>query len=264
MNVALPCSVARWVWTGLVPGVLVLALVPNARGQETQGSPERAATAIRAPAALVFANSLLRDRKYDLAADEYERFLKANPAGIDAANARFGLAHARLYLLQYKDARQQFETFLKLAPNHPDAATAWFRVGETSYMLSDLPKARAALEWYTTNYPGHRFLDMAWPYLGDVSYALKDLPTARTAYEHALNDFPEGRLIDRSRYGLARTLASQGEVAPALALLEPLIARGGPQWADKARFQVGEVQALAGRADDQGGRPDQAKTHYQA
>lgn len=263
MNTALPRSVARRVWIVLVPGMLMLALAPHVSGQGAQG-PSMTATANRAPDPLVFANSLLRDRKYDLAADEYERFLKGNPTGIDAVNARFGLAHARLYLLQYQEARRQFETFLRLAPDHPDAAAAWFRIGETSYMLSDLPGARAALERYTAAYPGHRFLDMAWPYLGDVSFALKDLPAARTAYERAINDFPEGRLIDRTRYGLARTLAGQGEAAPALALLETLAAKGGPEWTDKARFQIGEVQALAGRDDDQEGRPDQAKTRFQA
>ncbi len=81
--------------------------------------------------------------------------MKASPAprtlntstakpGPDAADARFGLANARLFQGEYARAREQFEAFLKQAADHPNAPTAWYRVGETAYMLGDLPAARKA------------------------------------------------------------------------------------------------------------------------
>ena len=77
---------------------------------------------------LDFAHRLLKDRRYNLAAQEYEEFLKANPTGPLAADARFGLASARLFDGDYAAARSQFERFLAEFPEHPNALSARFRV----------------------------------------------------------------------------------------------------------------------------------------
>src|SRR5262245_60353211 len=190
---------ARW---RLVWGLWAWAIVGPAAAQESerplQENPPPAAER-KIPEALLFANTLLRDRRYDLAAEEYEKFLKT-AEGADADDAHFGLANARLFLGEYKEARRQFEAFLKSAPEHANAPTAWFRVGETAYMLGDLPAARGALETYTAGNANHRFLDMAWTYLGDVCFALKDLAKAKQAYEKSVSAFPEGRLVERAKY----------------------------------------------------------------
>jgi TolA-binding protein len=201
------------------------------------------------PETLNFANGLFRERKFVLAAEQYERFLEDARPGPFADEARFGLASARLFLGQYDKARRQFEEFLKNAPEHPNAPSAWYRIGETAYVLGDLPAARGALETYTKRFQKHRYNDTAWPYLGDVYFRLGDLGPARHAYEKALADFPEGRLANRARLGLGRTLAARGEADAALKVLTDLAAHGGPDWADKAWFQIGQVQATAGRFD---------------
>jgi TolA-binding protein len=226
---------------------------------EAQQGPERDAVsapagagspaARRVPEALNFANGLFRDRRYDLAAEEYERFLKDAPPGPDADDARFGLANARLFQGRYDQAHRQFEAFLKAAPHHRGAATAWYRLGETAYMLGDLPAARRALETFTAGNPGHRHLDTAWPYLGDVCLRLGDLSPARRAYEHALAAHPRGRLADRARFGLGRVLALQGESDGALKVFAALAEGGDRDWVDKAWFQAGRLQAGAGRFD---------------
>jgi TolA-binding protein len=203
------------------------------------------------PEALNFANALLAKRRYDVAADQYAKFLQADPEGPHAADAHYGLGNARLFLGQYAEARKEFEAFLKAAPaDDPNAATAWFRVGETSYMLNDLPAAKSALEKYTGENPKHRHLETALPYLGDVCFRLGDLTGARKAYEEAVALFPTGRLRDRSRYGLARTLAAQKEPEAALKLFHELAQDGGPEWSDKARFLIGLVQAAAERHEE--------------
>src|SRR5690242_2829492 len=99
--------------------VAVLNAVVPAPAQEDaarNGRDSGATEARQVPEALNFANGLLRDRRYDLAAEEYEKFLKTDPPAGDEADARFGLATARLYLGRYKEARAQFEAFLEKAP----------------------------------------------------------------------------------------------------------------------------------------------------
>jgi tetratricopeptide (TPR) repeat protein len=90
------------------------------------------------PDALKFANGLLRQKKYDLAAEEYERFIKSGANGQDLDDGRFGLANARLYQGNFRDARAAFDEFLKGAAHDPRRLTARYRLGELAYLLGDL------------------------------------------------------------------------------------------------------------------------------
>jgi len=227
--------------TALALGLVALTAVPTppARGQD--------APAGRAPESLDFAKGLARERHYGLAAEEYERLLKAAAPGPEADEARFGLASSLLFLGKYREARQQFAEFLKAAPDHPEAPAARFRVGEAAYLTGDMAAAREALEAFTAGNPGHRLLEDAWPRLGDVYVRQADWAKARRAYEQALALRADGPAADRSRLGLGRALAAQGQADAALTVLGEVVGRGKGELADRARLEVGKVQAAAGR-----------------
>jgi TolA-binding protein len=227
----------------LLATALVLGLLgTTAAGQERTQPQQR-----KLPEALNFANGLFRDGKFGLAAEEYERFLKngAKP-GPDADDAMYGLAYAELLQLKYKEARGHFEAFLKAAPDHPKAPTARFRIGETDYLLGNLAAARAELEEFTTRYPDHKHLDTALPCLGDIYLRLGEPSKARAAYEKAIELFPD-QPMDRAKLGLAQALGASKEPEKARAILAALIARAPRDQADKARYQLGLVEAGAGK-----------------
>lgn len=220
-------------------------------------APPAAGAARPAADALGFANKLYRERRYDLAAEEYEQVLRAAQGGTteatadEVAGAWFGLGNARLSLQRYKEARQAFEGFLKAAPDHPNALLARYRVGEAAYVLGDLPEAKRSLEAYLAGGGGDaRFVAASWVLLGDIAVKSSDLAAARRAYEQALGGDLKGALGSRARLGLGRVLAAQRESAPALAVLRELIATGGPEWLDKAWLQVGQVEAASERWDE--------------
>jgi TolA-binding protein len=241
---ALACSLALGAIAAAWPGSAV------AQGERARAGADvsaKAGAARTVPDALNYANGLFRDRRYEMAAEEYERFLKSAPPGPDANEARFGLANARLFEGQYAKAREQFEAFLKGAPTDPNAATAIYRVGETSYMLGDLPAARRSLEAFTAKVHDHRYLETAWPYLGEVCLRMHDLPRARQAYERALELHPQGRLAERARFGLGKTLALQGKPDEAVKVLTELTAGKSGDWTDRAWLQIGQAEAGAGR-----------------
>ena len=152
-----------------------------------------------------------------------------------------------MYQGQYPDARKAFETFLNEAPQETRAWTARYRLGELSYLTGDLPAARRALEAFTATKADHPGLETAWTYLGDVCFGLKDLPAARKAYERSLSSFPRGRMADRARYGLGRTLDSEGEHDRALRVFRELAQKGAAEWIDRAWLQIGTIQQSAGR-----------------
>src|SRR5579863_2209338 len=93
-----------------IPLVLVVfvVLTSNVTGQEprVRGGQDRGTTTRTIPDALKFANGLFRQRKYDLAAEEYDRFLSTNPTGPDRTDALFGLGNARLYQGRHAEARR--------------------------------------------------------------------------------------------------------------------------------------------------------------
>jgi cellulose synthase operon protein C len=196
---------------------------------------------------LGFANGLLRQKKFELAAEEYERILKAGATGAERNDARFGLGSAWLSVGRYREARGAFDDFLKGAPDEPRARSAQFRLGELSYLLGELPAARGALEKFTSAKTTHPSLELAWTYLGDTCFGLEDLPGAKVAYERSLAAYPQGRTADRGRYGLARTLAASGERDRALKLLDEIVKKGSPEWVDRCWLQIGLIRESAGR-----------------
>ena len=242
----------------LVVAILAVSGPPAGFGQEPVAAPSGqprgraadssgAAPGRRIPDALRFAHGLLRQRKFDLAAEEYERFLAARPSAADRLDALFGLANARLDQGRYADSLRAFGEFLEAGPTDPRSRTARYRVGELSYLTGNLAAARQSLETFTADRSAHPALETAWTYLGDVCFALNDMAAARSAYERSLADHPRGRLADRARYGLARTLSALGDRDRALRLLRELVRKGGSEWVDRAWFQIGTIELAAGR-----------------
>jgi TolA-binding protein len=225
------------------PGTVRSTARREQRGLDSGGTT----SARRVPDTLKFAHGLLRQRKFELAAEEYDRFLGTGPKGLDRIDALFGLGNARLYQGRYGEARRSFEQFLVAAPEDSRALTARYRLGELAYLLADLQAARRALETFTATKVDHPGLETAWTYLGDVCFGLKDLAGAKIAYEQSLSRFPHGRLANRARFGLGRTLAGLGDHDRALRLFHELTQDGGPEWVDRSWLQIGAIHQSAGQ-----------------
>ena len=238
------------------------ALAAGAIAQEPSfkkdpGSPERhsreesvpglSSAARRLPDALKFANGLLRQKKYELAAEEYERFAQAGAKGKDLDDAQFGLASARLYQGNFREARRAFDEFLKGADQDPRRLTVRYRLGEIAYLLGDLTAARRSLEEFTAATSDHAGLEMAWTYLGDTYFGLQDFGKVRGTYERSLAAYPRGRLAERAKYGLARSLAMLGERDRALSMMRDLTRLANPEWVDRAWLQIGLIRKSAGQ-----------------
>jgi cellulose synthase operon protein C len=248
--------------SGLLVATALGGLSIAAAGQEASPSKEfapsgarpapkteqgRKATVARPiPDALKFANGLLRQKKYDLAAEEYARFIKSGVTGQDLDDGRFGLANARLYQGNFGEARAAFDEFLKGAADDPRRLTARYRLGELAYLLGDLRASRSSLEEFTAATADHPGLEMAWTYLGDACFGLQEYSRARIAYERSLATHPQGRLVERAKYGLGRSLAALGERERAERVLQELAQQTKPEWIDRAWLQIGLIRKSAG------------------
>jgi TolA-binding protein len=191
----------------------------------------------------------LRQRKFDLAAEEFERILKSAASRPEIQDARFGLANARLFQGRYSEAMRAFDDFRKDAQGDSRSLTAQFRLGELSHLLGDLTRARRELEVFTATANGHAGLEMAWTYLGDTYLATGQPAPARTAYERSLSTFPKGRLADQARFGLGRALAALGEREQATAVFRPLAADRSQTFAPRAALELATLELERDRTD---------------
>ncbi len=216
------------------------------RGDDTQAGAQPPAREL--PEGLKFANGLMRQRKYRLAAEEYARFASSGATGKDLDDARFGLANAHLSDGNFRESRRAFDDFFKGAPDD-DARklTARYRLGELAYLLGDMAAARQSLEAFTAATTDHPGLEMALTYLGDTCFGLQDFAPARVAYERSIAAYPKGRLAERARYGLGRALAALGERAQAISVMRELTQQPQPEWVDRAWLQIGLIRKSAGQ-----------------
>jgi tetratricopeptide (TPR) repeat protein len=83
---------------------------------------------------------------YQVAAEEYERYLERNPAGGESLHARFQLANVYYFNLHRLDqARAHYSEFLKEDPGNPDAHIARERLAE---VLGELGRSYDAIAEY--------------------------------------------------------------------------------------------------------------------
>jgi TolA-binding protein len=234
----------------------VVAVLAPATAMQAQNRPSQAEGRNKSAAneprssisdGLNFANALLNEQRYELAVEEYERFLTGNRSNAERADALYGLARAQLFLRKYAEARQTLESFLKLAPDHNSAPSALFRLGEAAYLMNDLGSARQALERFVDAYPNHPQQQVAWPYLGFTRFELGELEAAEKALSQTISRYPKSPLAERARYTLARVFAAKGDTDRAIELLRELASQPNSDWFDRARVQIGQVQLSAKR-----------------
>ena len=211
------------------------------------GTGGPSSSARRLPDALKFANGLLRQKKYDLAAEEYERFANSGAKGrtwmtLDSGSPTRGSIKGTFARLG-----GPLTSSSRVRRTDPRRLTARYRLGELAYLLGDLPAARQSLEEFSAATADHPGLEMALTYLGDTCFGLQDFPQARVAYQRSLAAYPSGRLAERAKYGLGRTLAALGERDRALALMQELTKQANPEWIDRAWLQIGLIRKSAGQ-----------------
>ncbi len=207
----------------------------------------RARRRTRSRMRLRFAHGLLRQRKFDLAAEEYERFLASRPSGADRARRplRPGQRPARPGTLCRCAAG--LRRFPRGSPGR--SAVADSPISRRRALVPDGRPAgrRRALEAFTAVRSHHPALETAWTYLGDVCFALNDLAGGAGGVRTVAGGSSPRPARRSARYGLARTLAAAGDRDRAVRLLRELAEQGGPEWVDRAWLQIGSIELAAGR-----------------
>ncbi len=102
---------------------------------------------------LKFGLELFKNKMYDLAEEQFNKFLQEYPTSPSASQARYYLAMSQLDQNKFADAASNFQNFAVQYPNDPLASSAWLNAGESYVKTNDYANAALAYERLQVFYP---------------------------------------------------------------------------------------------------------------
>jgi TolA-binding protein len=102
---------------------------------------------------LKFGLELFKNKMYDLAEEQFNKFLQQYPTSPSASQARYYLAMSQLNQNKFAAAAANFQNFAVQYPNDPLAATAWMNAADSYVKTNDFASAALAYERLQVFYP---------------------------------------------------------------------------------------------------------------
>jgi TolA-binding protein len=158
--------------------------------------------------------------QFDLAAKEWEQFLKRFPQDPLAGKARHYAGVCRLQLGQHTEAAAHFAEVVKQLNAEFREESLW-NLGWCQYslatqgMVAQYGSAEQTWAQLLKQFPKGKFADAAWFYTGESHYARKRLPEAVVAYRQLTELFPSSTLRCEAMYAWGVTEEEQGHYAEA-------------------------------------------------
>ncbi len=185
------------------------------------------------------ASGFFKINRFDLAAEEYEKFLKTYAKHEQVPEALYFLGESYYQLNKLEEARKNFREVVAKFANSRNYYYALYRVGDTSHLLGDTKSAQQALTEFVGKRPDDTLLEFALPNLGRVQLQVGKRGEAKTTLRKALEKFPKGRLVDQAQFDLAQALEHLGEKDEAIKLYRTLAANPNSKFADDGQIAIG-------------------------
>ena len=162
-----------------------------------------------------FAHGLYRDGLFQIAAEQFEKFVQKHPQSVRIQDAQFLRADCLFQLRQYPAAAQEFTNFVSQYPSSILSDNARFRLGDT---YSKLKRNRDAVEAYKSilDHPKNPAVAGEAAYwIGEIFLKEGDSNNALKYYALSYEGYPGNRLQDYAAYSAAWTNQKKGDYAKA-------------------------------------------------
>ena len=207
-----------------------------------QSSPEAAQ---QYSAAVALQNQQL----YDLAADEWQAFLKAHPDHELAQKAQYYLGVCRFQQADYRLAERAFAAataggrFKLLGSAYLNLGLAQFNQSQQAASGADsLQRAIKTFEQMAQRVPEAEELEEAMFYLAEAQYAAGDAAAALTTYHRTLRQFPQHPRRLELLYGLGTTAAERDKSRTAKDAFSKIVSMSGSDRSKAERALIREAQ----------------------
>ena len=193
-----------------------LLLAASATSQE-KTAESSAAAALQYKDAANFQNN----GAFDLAVEEWQKFLKNHAQDPLAAKAQHYLGVCQLQLKQLEPAAASFEKVLKDYPKFELRDEALLNLGSCQYTLAQggkkelYPKAAATFQTLLTDFPKSKFTDEALYFQGEALYADGKKQESVAAYGRLVKEFDKSKRRADALYALGVAQEELGQHAEA-------------------------------------------------
>jgi len=199
-----------------------------------------------------FATGLFIEGDYELAAGEYETFLKAHADHALAARAQFQLGESFMRLEQYGKAVAPLSAYAARKTTDPDRlAAALFRLGKAHTELGKPAEAAKSYQAFLDKFPQHKLASAARYWVGECLLRADKPKEASKALELALQTDKGGRYEPYCVYRLGAALFSLEQYEPASKRFADVLARfPKEEFASDAALKLAQCLESLGRQDE--------------
>jgi len=188
---------------------------------------------------------------YNLAAEEYERYLSQRPSSEKAPEARFQLANIYYFKLRrYDQARDHYYAFLEQNPSHSNSQIARERLAE---VLGEMGRSYEAIEEYENLTPRdsseRRRIRLR---IADLYFSQRNYSQALTEYEKVIEQVAYDELSEQAYLREASIYhIERGQYQQALPVYQQLASMSGdPKVRIRAMYGLGECYAALYQFDE--------------
>ncbi len=162
-----------------------------------------------------FALGLYRDGVYQMAEEQFGKFLVQYPKSLRRTDALYLRSESRFYQGKYDSAIEGYTQFIHDYPQSKLVCEAWFRIGGSYLKLKKPTESIAAYKTILDRFGDNDLAGEAAYWIGEAQLQLADYTNAIKYYSLAYENYPKNRLRDYAAYSIGWTYQKQQEYAKA-------------------------------------------------
>ncbi|MGB2867457.1 MAG: tetratricopeptide repeat protein, partial [Bacteroidota bacterium] len=193
-----------------------------------------------------FASGLYRDGLYQLAAEQFEKFLEKYPRSLRGADAQFLTAESYFHLAQYLRSANEYSRFIRAFPQSQTVDDAWFRIGQANLRAKKTDEAVAAFKTVLDKFPASELAGESAYWIGEAYLKNDDDNNAIKYYTLAYENYPNSALRNFSLYSIGWAYQHKGDYSRGLDWYNRLVKEfPGDTLASAAQVHRGECYFYA-------------------
>jgi len=195
--------------------LILLGLSLLASSAPSQTNPVKGTPVVAEEQDYAFALGLFKDGVYQLAEEQFGKFLTRYPHSLRRTDALFLQNECCYYEGKFDSAVQGFTQFVRLYPTSSLVGDAQFRLGDSFLKLKKPSEAIAAYKIVLDQFGDNKLAGEAAYWIGEGHLQLSDYENAIKYYSIAYENYPKNRLRDYALYAIGWTYQKKNDFAKA-------------------------------------------------
>ncbi len=199
----------------------------------------------------LYARKLYEDKLYNLAAQEFAKFIRNYPSDQRTADARFYSGMANFGDKQFENARRDFQFLAIDYPKDKRAPEAWIKIADCYVAQNDYAGAANALSSVATLYPDAPNAIASILLASDYLLKVGDRAGAKEKLQRLISDRPESVEADNARFKVGQMLIGSGDDDRALGIFQNVLERSKDfELLASTMYEKAKIYDRLGKSDD--------------